>query len=380
MSTTQYWVPPGVIDLGLGHPSLSLLPQELLAQAAQHRFALDDRDALQYGSEQGGPGMRRALAAFLTAEYATRVSADGLMITNGVSQALDMICTVFTHPGDVVLVEEPTYFLALRIFADHGLRVVSAPMDGDGLIPDALEALLAEHRPRLLYTIPTHQNPSGISMSAARRMEVLALCRSHNALLVADEVYHLLTYTGSPPPPFAAHANDPAVLSLGSFSKILGPGLRLGWLHAAPERMAALTAWGVTASGGGLSPFSASIVQSALELDLLGAHVDFLRHTYTVRRDALVAALDAHLSGWLRFAVPDGGYFLWAETTQPVDGLRLATAAAAELVDFRAGPRFSSCGGLGDRLRLCFAYYGEAELEEGVRRLGRALERAATAK
>ncbi len=378
MSTTQYWVPPGVIDLGLGHPSLSLLPQPLLAQAARHRFAQDDRDALQYGPEQGGPGMRAALAAFLSAQYAAPAAApvqgDGLMLTNGISQALDMICTVFTRPGDVVIVEEPTYFLALRIFADHGLRVISAPMDNDGLIPEALAALLVAHHPRLLYTIPTHQNPSGVTLSAQRRAQVLELCRAHDVLLVADEVYHLLTYTGSPPPPFALWADDPTVIALGSFSKILAPGMRLGWLQAPPARLAALAAWGVTASGGGMSPFTASVVQSLLELDLLGDHVAFLRRTYRARRDALVAALHTHLGDRLRFAVPTGGYFIWATSRTPLDGERLATAAAAAQVDFRAGPRFSSRGGLRDNLRLCFAYYAEADLEEGVRRLARALQ------
>lgn len=374
MSTTQYWVPPGVIDLGLGHPSLSLLPQGLLAQAAHHRFAQDDRDALQYGPEQGGPGLRHALAAFLSTAYATPVPADGLIITNGVSQALDMICTVFTRPGDTVLVEEPTYFLALRIFADHGLRVVSAPMDGDGLDPQALAPRLATHRPRLLYTIPIHQNPSGATLTAARRARVLELCRAHDTLLVADEVYHLLTYTGSPPLPFAAWADDATVLALGSFSKVLAPGLRLGWLHGAPERLAALAAWGVTCSGGGLNPFTSSIVQSLLELDLLGAHVDFLRRTYTARRDALVDALAAHVGDRLRFIVPAGGYFLWAKITGSVDGARLAAAASAEHVDFRAGTRFSSRGGLQDKLRLCFAYYTEDDLSEGARRLAHALD------
>ncbi len=378
MSTTQYWVPPGVIDLGLGHPSLGLLPQELLAQAARHRFARDDRDALQYGPEQGGPALRHALASFLARAYAAPVAADGLMITNGISQALDMICTVFTQPGDVVIVEEPTYFLALRIFADHGLRVVSAPMDGEGLIPEALAALLVEHRPRLLYTIPVHQNPSGATLGDARRARILELCRGHNALLVADEVYHLLTYSGSAPCPFAAWADDPTVIALGSFSKILAPGLRLGWLHAAPERLAALTAWGVTASGGGMSPFAASIVQSVLELDLLDAHVDHLRRTYTARRDALAAALHAHVGERLHFAMPAGGYFIWATHAAPLDAARLAAAAVAEQVDFRAGPRFSSRNGLADKLRLCFAYYPEAELEEGARRLARALDSASS--
>jgi DNA-binding transcriptional MocR family regulator len=296
------------------------------------------------------------------------------MMTNGVSQALDMICTVFTQPGDVVIVEEPTYFLALRIFADHGLRVVCAPMDGAGLLPGALQSLLDAEHARLVYTIPTHQNPSGATLSAARRAEVLEICRAHNALLVADEVYHLLTYDGSPPRPFAAWADDPTVFALGSFSKLLAPGLRLGWLHAAPARMEALTAWGAAASGGGLGPFTSSLVQSLLELDLLRGHVETLRRTYAARRDALVDALQRHAGQHLRFALPEGGYFLWAEQVQPVDVTRLTTAAAAERIDFRAGSRFSSRGGLERMLRLCFAYYDEDTLAEGVRRLVRALE------
>ena len=160
MSTTQTQIQEGVIDLGVGHPSLSLLPLAELHQAAQHRLSQPDPSLLQYGAELGDESFRQALAGFLSHHYGFPVEAEQLMITSGISQALDLICTVFTQPGDVIFVEEPTYFLALGIFKDHRLQIIGIPTDERGLNTEALEEALKTYRPKLIYTIPAFQNPT----------------------------------------------------------------------------------------------------------------------------------------------------------------------------------------------------------------------------
>lgn len=236
-STIQNLVPPDVIDLGLGDPSLSLLPLDLIREAAQLRLSQGDPSFLQYGAEQGDEHFRLALADFLSKGYDFEVKPESLFVTNGISNALDLICTLFTKAGDIIFVEEPTYFLALRIFEDHHLKVISIDTDENGLSMESLEERLTEFHPKFLYLIPSFHNPTGATMPQERRERLVQLAKEHDFLLAADEVYHLLSYTQTPPKSFAAYIDVENVISLGSFSKILAPGLRLGWLQAGPEKI-----------------------------------------------------------------------------------------------------------------------------------------------
>lgn len=377
LNATQSSIPLGVLDLGVGHPGPDLLPLEVIAQAAAHRFATGDRNFLQYGAEAGSPKLRALLADFLTAAYGFAVDSASLCMTNGVSQALDLLCTLHTRPGDVVLVEEPTYFLALRIFADHGLRVVGLPTDRDGILPETLEQALAREQARFLYTIPTFQNPTGATLSAERRAHVVDLCAARDCLVVADEVYHMLSYGEGVPPALAAWAGAGHVLSLGSFSKVLAPGLRLGWIQGAPAQVARVAGCGLLDSGGGLNPFTGAVVQSVLELDLLRPWVEHLRATYGARLQTLAAALRQEAGELVRFDQPTGGYFLWLRVAEGIDARRLAEAARVARVGYRAGNLFSTRGELDACLRLCFAYYDESHLQDAARRLARALRASA---
>ena len=233
--TSNFDIPPERIDLSIGQPGTSLLPLAALAQAAQHCLTQNNPYILAYGAEQGNAYFHDALAGFLSEQYNFKVDPDHLFTTAGISQGLDFICSLFTRPGDTIFVEKPTYSLALGIFADHGLNVVGLPMDENGLIIEALEEELAHQTPVFLYTIPTFHNPTGRNLSAARREKLVQLSQEHNFLIVADEVYQLLAYTGAPPSPMAKYTEAATVISLGSFSKILAPGLRLGWIQTHPE-------------------------------------------------------------------------------------------------------------------------------------------------
>lgn len=371
LPTTQSEAPAGVIDFGVGHPAAGLLPRSILQQAAAQRLAQPDAALLQYGLEQGDGYFRLALSEFLTRHYGQPVGYEDLFVTSGASLALDLICTLYTQAGDTVFVEEPTYFLALRIFADHHLRVVSIPCDEGGLRLDALEEELAQVRPALLYTIPTHQNPSGATLSIERRQRLVELAEAHGFLVVADEVYHLLSYGDAPPPPLAAWAGSGLVLSLGSFSKILAPGLRLGWVQSAPAHIERLVQSGLLDSGGGLNPFTSALVRVVLEEGWQDEYLAQLKSIYSARIAVLDEALRREIGSVAQFAVPQGGYFFWLRLAEALDAAALPARSAFYQVSFRPGVRFSSRDGLRNYLRLSFAFYEEDDLVEGARRLGR---------
>ena len=361
-----------VIDFGNGQPSLSLLPMDALRTAADHCLSRGDAKWLQYGEDQGESTFRESLAQFLSRRYATPVDARHLMVSAGASQALDLVCARFTRPGDTIFVEEPTYFLAFDVFRDHGLRVVGIPIDNEGIRTDALRDALSQHRPALLYTIPSFQNPSGITMSAARREELLSISREHDLLLVADEVYQLLDFGIAPPPPLAARVSSTRVLSLGSFSKICAPGLRLGWIHGATPLLKTLLDSGVVHSGGGFNPFGTGVMRSMLELGLADTCLDGLRGEYTARSATLCRALRDTLPT-AEFIEPLGGYFVWMRLPPGIVASRLQPLAAKEGVTFHAGSRFVNHEGFASFVRLSFAHYDSHALAEGVHRLARAV-------
>ncbi|MBX3054506.1 MAG: PLP-dependent aminotransferase family protein [Caldilineaceae bacterium] len=366
-----------LIDFGIGQPGFDLLPLDLMRQSADARFAEGDTELLNYGYEQGDGRFRQALADFLSAEYAAPVTPAQLMVTAGASQALSLICTLFTQPGDTVFVEEPSYFLALRILReDFRLNAVPVPSDENGLRIDALEEALTGQRPVFVYTIPTFQNPTGHTLSARRRERLIALAHKHDFWVVADEVYQLLHYSATPPPPLAAHTDSGRVLSIGSFSKILAPGLRLGWIQTAPELVQRFVTCGLVESGGSLNHFTSNLVRVALEQGWQTDYLAGLREIYQRRIGAMDGALRRHLGGMARWQKPDGGYFFWLEMEKAVDTAALLPAAHAAGVGFLPGARCSSVGGLGHYLRLSFAHFGEEEIQEGVERLGQALARA----
>jgi len=361
------------IDFGIGQPQLDNLPLEQLEAGANHRFERKDRSILAYGIEKGNGQFRIALADFLGLQYGNAVDPDQLFITGGVSQALDMICALKTRPGDTVIVEEPSYFLALRIFADYKLKVIGTPIDANGIIIDELEKRLKKHKPAFVYTIPVFHNPAGVTQSPKRRNKLTHLSEKYDFLIVADEVYQLLNYNSVPPPPMAYCDDSRRVLSLGSFSKILAPGLKLGWMQAKPNQLSPFTSCGYLESGGGLNPFVSGIVSSVIELGLQESYLKRLKKIYKDRMTTLSDALRQKIPA-LKFRDPSGGYFIWANLPDGADNELLLAEAKKHKVSYQPGIKFSSSKGLRDHLRLCFAYYRKQDLVKGVQRLARAIE------
>jgi DNA-binding transcriptional MocR family regulator len=368
--------PPGTVNFGVGQPSADLLPADLVRQAADAFLDRARPGELNYGERQGDASFRTALAGFLSSEYGAPVTAGSLFVSTGSSQALDYVCARFTRPGDTVIVEEPSYFLAFQIFRDHGLRIVPVPTDGDGMDVTALEDVLTRTRPALLYTIPSFHNPGGQSLSAGRRRRVAELSREHDFVVAADEVYQLLWYGRPPPPAMGTLLGTGNILSLGSFSKIMAPGLRLGWIQAAPALMEVLVDSGAVNSGGSLNQFTSIVMREAIERGLQTAFLERLRKAYAGRVEAMDAALREHLGGRARWQRPGGGYFFWLELDAAVDTAALREQAARFEVGFQPGTNFSSRGALGNCLRLSFAHYGEAEIRDGISRLARLLDAA----
>ncbi len=361
--------PPGTINLGIGQPSADLLPVDLVQAASDAFFADAQPFDLNYGTLPGDPRFLDSLAGFLTRHYGVDAGPETLFLTGGNSQAIDLVSTVFAKPGDAVFVEEPSYFLAFQIFRDHGLEIVSIPVDSDGPDIGALESALARTRPAFFYTIPSFQNPTGMCTTASRRARIVELARRHDFRVVADEVYQLLYYEGPPAAAYGAMTGSDAVVSLGSFSKILAPALRLGWIQTSKSLRGALTANGFVSSGGSINHFASHVVRYAIDAGLVDAHIERLRTAYRARVDAMHAALTEYFDGLATWSRPDGGYFFWLCFDASLDTAALRNRARALETGFQPGSVFSSKGDLRNYLRLSFAHYGEDDIREGVSRL-----------
>ncbi len=365
---TQSQFSPDIIDLGAGEPDQSVFPLEMLRRAAEARFAQGDKSFLQYGIEQGDGYFRLALADFLSRGYGHPTNLENIFVTTGISSALDLLCTLFTQAGDIIFVEETTFFVAPRIFADHHLNIIPIAMDGNGLIIESLEENLKIHKPKFLYTIPIHHNPTGTTLTESRRARLIELAQQFDFLILADEVYQLLSYTDNPPKPFATHIDNENIISLGSFSKVLAPGLRLGWIQAHSKIIKRLITSGLLDSGGGMNPFTSAIIRGVIETGDLEKHVQDLIKTYRPRLQIMDSMIRQHLTE-ITYIAPKGGYFFWLRFPEQVNAKELRQQALAFKVGLRQGALFSSTGGSQNYMRLCFAHYDEAHIEQGILRL-----------
>ena len=361
--------PAGTINLGIGQPSADLLPIDLISAASDAYFQGAHPNDINYGDMQGDPRFLDSLAGYLSNGYGATTNADELFVTGGNSQALDLVSTVFAKPGDTVFVEEPSYFLAFNIFRDHGLNIVGIPVDDDGIDLEQLQRALEKHSPAFVYTIPTYHNPGGQSLSARRRKKLVELSQQYGFLIVADEVYQLLSYFDDPPPALGTMIESGTVISLGSFSKILAPGLRLGWIQTSAALRQRLMANGFINSGGSINHYTSHIVRSAIDLGLLEKHVIRLRQAYGSRVTAMDDALQKHFGDIAQWSRPDGGYFFWLQFSAEVDTSPLKAKAASLETGFQPGAVFSSVDHLHNHIRLSFAHYNEEDILNGVTRL-----------
>ncbi len=375
------------IPLLLGHPDpATLLTPELLNAMQRVISSPQASTALQYGIEQGTQSLIKFLVEKIKREQGLSLQPGNLMVVGGSTHAVDMVARLYARAGGVVLVEAPTYVDAMHIFRDHQIELCSIPMDEDGLIPSELEKqvvrLSANGKfPSFLYTIPNFHNPTGSTLSEARRREIIGLARHYGFLIVEDDVYRDLSFEGVNegvvPGSFYAMAQGKQVLSIGSFSKTLAPGLRLGWLLGAEDNIQRCVNCGTTQMGGGANPFVANIVAEYCLSGHWETHIVNLRSLYKTRCNVALAALEQYMPadvGWTR---PAGGFFIWLSLPENVFAQDVKRMALQEGVLVAAGEGFFVTPAEGEHnLRLAFSCAAPGEIETGIHILAEVIMRA----
>ncbi|GAB2887824.1 aminotransferase-like domain-containing protein [Streptomyces mayteni] len=363
---------PEVISFAGGLPAPELFDAAAIRAAYDRVLAEAPRKVLQYATTEGDPALRASVAGRL-GRRGLPTEVDELLITAGSQQALAILATALLEPGDVVLVEDPTYLAALQCFGFAGARVLPVPCDADGVDPAALERLIVAERPRLLYLIPTFHNPTGRTMPAERRRAVAESAARHGIWLVEDDPYGELRFEGESAPWLAAYpgVEDRAVL-LGSFSKIMAPGMRLGWLRApaALRRACVIAKQAADLHSSTVDQAAAARYLADSDLD---AHLTRVRAAYRERRDALLAGLPAALPPGSTWNRPAGGMFVWAGLPAGHDATALLRTAIDHDVAYVPGAPFYAGPADPTTLRLSFTTHTPDEIAEGLRRLGRAL-------
>jgi len=373
---------PEVISFAGGLPAPEFFPVAEIARAAQQVMNEDAAGALQYGLTEGHGPLRSWAATYVAETVSLRAEANDVLITQGSQQALDLLAKVLLDPGDVVLVESPGYLGALQAFQGYQANTVGLPADAEGVRPDALEHALtrATPRPKFLYLIPNYQNPTGTSMSSARRREIAAIAARHQLLVVEDDPYGQLRFEGDALPALGAIQADLAWVYLGTVSKILTPGLRVAWLITREKSLFQALALAKQAADLHTSTFTQRVVEATVRPPgWLAEHVAKLRHVYRLRRDVMLHALAQHVphAQWTR---PAGGLFLWATLDRNVDTTEILRAAAEHKVAFVPGAPFWVGNVVPtNTLRLNFSNASEERIAEGIARLGKLLRSAKVA-
>jgi 2-aminoadipate transaminase len=371
------------ISMLFGHPDPATLLTPELQQAIQ-RFIVSPQytAGLQYGPEQGTRSLINFLVEKINREQGLSIGSENLMVVAGSTHAVDMLSRLYVKPGGVMLVEAPTYADALHIFRDHQIELYAIPMDEDGLIPGELERLVAElhatsKTPDMLYTIPNFHNPTGRTLTEARRLEIIELADRYGFLIVEDDVYRDLFFEDAVPASFYALANGQRVVSIGSFSKTLAPGLRLGWMLSSEVVIQNCIDCGTTQMGGGANPFTANIVAEYCRSGDWERHTALVQPLYKMRRDAAVSALDKYMPSGVRWTYPAGGFFIWLSLPGNVFAQEVKRIALQEGVLVAAGDGFFVNPAEGaHNLRLAFSCASHDDIEQGIRILAQVIQKA----
>ncbi len=355
---------PEIISLGGGLPAPELFPIEDIKAA--NAAVLDEmgKAALQYATTEGFAPLRRWIADRMNSTQGTNHTEDSILIMSGSQQALDFTGKVFLDEGDVVLCESPTYLSALGAFRAYECDFVAVPTDDEGMIMPELEKALQENpKAKLIYVIPTFQNPSGITWTLERRKGLVELAKKYNILIVEDNPYGELRYDGENLPSLASMYEN--VLYLGTFSKIFCPGYRIGWV-AGPNEV--LEKFVLVKQGADLqsNSFTQMALYKYLEMFDIDAHIEKIRETYRRRRDIAVETLDKNLPAGVRFTRPQGGLFLWIELPEYINARELLMDCLKQNVAFVAGNSFFPHSGVTNTLRLNFSYVSEEKLVIGL--------------
>ena len=372
---------PGIISFAGGFPDSAMFDVAGISAAVNAALAEEPGSALQYGATEGYQPLREQLAAFMATKGVQALKPEDLIVTTGSQQALDLLGKTMISPGDKVIVEGPTFLATIQCFRLYGAEVISAPIDSQGVIVDELEKLIAEHQPKLVYLIPTFGNPSGATLSLERRQRVLELAVKYQTLVVEDDPYGDLYFDAPPPASLLALSSEVPgsrdwLAHCGSLSKVLSPGLRIGWLIAPPELLAKAVMC-KQFSDAHTSTFAQATAAHYLLAGHMPATLAKVRKVYAQRAQTMMAALRSELGDAVAFTEPQGGLFLWVRLTGAhgalADANVLAKQAIAQGVAFVPGAPFFSQHPDLSTFRLSFATADEDKIREGVARLAKAL-------
>lgn len=368
---------PEVISLAGGLPDTSTFPPESFAAQMTRIAQKSSAEALQYGPTEGFGKTKDVICEVMRAE-GMDPGRDDVMVTTGGQQALDLICKALLDPGDVVIAEGPTYPGAVPTFVSYEADTRQVAMDDDGMDIDALEELLAEldregRKPKFIYSVPTFQNPGGVTMSLERRQRLVALARRREILVIEDNPYGLLRFGGEQPVPLYSLDGGDFVLYVGTLSKILSPGIRIGWVCAPPPVMAKLVL-GKGASDLCTSTLSQYFVREYFAEGSWLEYVAELSRIYSSRRDAMIAALERYFPRQATWSTPEGGLFLWATMPDYINTTDLLAKALRENVAFVPGEAAFTDGRGNGSMRLNYSAQTEEEIAEGIRRIGAVID------
>ena len=367
---------PEVVSLAGGMPYVQALPMDQMAEVASRVIRERGAQALQYGSGQGDVHLREQILQ-ITAEVGVHAHPDDIIVTTGSQMALDLVTRTFCDPGDVVLVESPSYVGALGVFRSYQCDIVHVAMDDDGLIPSALQEAItsvraAGKRIKLIYTIPSFHNPAGVSQPPHRRQEILSIAQNAGIAILEDDPYGLLGFEGAPPR--AIRADDAeGVIYLGSFSKTIASGLRVGWAvapHGVREKLV------LAAEAATLCPsnYAQLTVSEYLSTQPWREQIKSFQEIYRERRDALLESLQAMMPEGTRWTIPAGGFYSWVTLPDGLDATAMLPRAIAELVAYVPGTGFFADGQGTSNMRLSYCYPDPDRIREGVRRLSSVVE------
>ncbi len=362
---------PEIISFAGGLPASEFFLAHELEAACHHVLSNEAQKALQYGVTEGYPPLKAYLVDKMR-KYGIVAEEDNILITNGSQQALDLVGRIFIDSGDVVLIEAPTYLGALQAWNIYGPRYVTVPLDDEGMRVDQLENILKQEPVKFIYVLPNFHNPAGVTLSLERRKKLVEIAARHKVFVVEDDPYGELRFEGEDLPPLVTL--DGSVLYLSTFSKILSPGMRLGWITAPKEVINKL----VQAKQGAdlhTSTFVQMVANDICRRDLLHPHVLKLRQIYKERRDTMLASMEKYFPPGVRWTRPQGGLFLWVTLPEHVDTTEFLKVAVEEKVAFVPGPAFYPDGRGRNCMRLSFSNVTPQVIEEGIRRLGQALVR-----
>ena len=361
---------PEVVSLAGGMPFVAALPQDLVMNAMDHVMREQGVVALQYGSGQGVPALREQILEVMALE-GIRANADDVVVTTGSQHALELVSKLFLDPGDIVLSEGPSYVTAMVIFKSYQAEVEHVPMDENGLIPEALREHIARLRTagktiKFLYTIPSFHNPAGVTLSWERRLEILEIARKNNILVLEDNPYGLL-YFDQPAPDAMRSVEQDGVVYLGTFSKTLAPGFRVGWAlapHAIREKLVLANEAAVLSP----SSFTQLVISEYLSTADWKSQVNIFRGVYQERKNAMINALEESLPE-LSWTNPNGGFYVWVTLPERLDSKAMLPRAVKELVAYTPGTAFYANGDGHQNMRLSFCYPTPENIRVGIRRL-----------